>query len=247
MQAQRDNLKRPYRYVRLCAWGGPVILAGSLIFWGVIPGNIPPYSAALDAETFAAHYAAASYAIRFGMVVMLALSTAYFMWGVAIAKVMEKVERDNDVLSRLQQGGALFTTIITGFPCWIWLTAAFRPETLDPEIVQLLYDMGWFLFVGAWSLTSLQMIAIGACFLGDDRAEPLLPRWASWFCIYAGFSFLVELALPFFKSGPFSRNGSVNFWLEFAIFFSFISLVSYYIFKAIPRLEREEAGVADHG
>ena len=33
----------PYRYVKALAWTGPVLLIGTILCWGVLGQNIPPY------------------------------------------------------------------------------------------------------------------------------------------------------------------------------------------------------------
>src|SRR3546814_6130580 len=86
------------------------------------------------------------------MILTMLFGVLYLVWGMAITKIMEAVERDNDVLSRLQLWGAGFTTLILVIPPSIWLAAAFRPE-IDPEILRMLYDLGWILFDLAYSLT----------------------------------------------------------------------------------------------
>ncbi len=89
------------RYVRVCAWAGLVLLAATIVFWGVLGQNIPPYSPALTAEEFATQIRAHALEIKIGMVFQLPFSALYFIWGVAISKVMQRVERDNDVLSTI--------------------------------------------------------------------------------------------------------------------------------------------------
>ncbi|EQB33591.1 MULTISPECIES: hypothetical protein [Sphingobium] len=242
-----DPSPSPYRYVWACAWGGPIFLAASLLFWGLLARNIPPFTPNVDAQLIADHFRQHKNAIRTGMVLTMAFSVFYFVWGVAISKVMRAVERDNDVLSTLQLGGALFTTLITLLPAWIWLGAAYRPEALSPIILQLLYDIGWLLFVVAYSLTSVQAVAVGICFLADRRPTPLIPNWLGWFSIWAGTMLAIETVMPFFPSGPFSRSGILNFWIEFSIFFTFIFLLSVYILRAIARLEREHRAGDDRG
>ena len=234
-------MDNPYRYWRLCAWGGPVLLIVTIIFWGILGRNIPPYSADLTPEQFAAQFVPYATQIRTGMVVTISFSTLYFVWGVAISKVMETLEGGNNVMSTLQLWGAGFTTIIFVVPCAIWMTATFRPDTLAPQTMQILYDMGWMLFDLAYSLTTMQMLAIGVCFLGDKRSEPLLPKWVCWFSIWVGLMFILECLNPFFKDGPFSRSGLLNYWIEFSIFFLFMAIISLYLLKAIGRLERELA------
>ena len=162
----------------------------------------------------------------------------YLVWGVAIGKVMRAVECDNDVLSQLQVWGAGFTTLVLILPASLWLTAAFRPD-VDPAILRTLYDAGWIFFDMAFSLTMLQLIPIGICFLHDQRPTKLMPAWVAWFTIWVGSMFLVFVFLPFFMDGPFSRSGVLNFWVEFNIFFWVMIVLSIYVLRAITILERE--------
>ena len=228
----------PYRYLRFCAWMGPVVLFALVIFWGILGRNIPPYSAALSAEELAREFRTHTFSLRLGMIVTMAAGVLYTIWGMAITKVMEEVERDNDILSRLQLLGAALTTIIIVIPPGLWLSAAFRPDT-DPNIIRALYDTAWIIFDLAFTLTSMQFICFGICFLSDRREVPLIPKWASWFAIWVGAMFLVLMTMPFFHSGPFSRSGWVNYWVEFSIFFYLMAAMCIVILRAVTRLERE--------
>lgn len=232
-------MTNPYRYVGLCGWAGPVLLVVTIIFWGILGHNIPPFSADLTPQQFADEFVPRATMIRTGMTVTVAFGTLYLVWGLAISKVMEAVERDNNVLSTLQIWGAGFTTLIFVIPCAIWLTATFRADTLEPSTLQIIFDMGWMLFDLAYALTTLQMVAFGVCFLSDKRDVPLVPKWASWFTIWVGFMFICESFNPFFKGGAFSRSGILNYWIEFTLFFLFMAIDSYYILKAVGRLEQE--------
>lgn len=235
----------PYRYVRACAWGGPLVLVALIVFWAIMGYNIPPYSASLPAEAIADHFRQHTTEVRVGMLLTMAFSPLYLVWGLAITTVMEKIETDNHILSRLQLWGAGFTTIVVALPACIWLTAAFRPDELDPEITRLLYDFGWLFFDCAFALTMLQMIPMGVCFLSDKRAQPLIPHWASWYIIWVGCMLPLLGLIALFKSGPFERAGLINFWIEFNIFFLFMIIASIFVLRAIPRLEQEHATRAD--
>ncbi|MFW2828715.1 DUF4386 family protein [Sphingomonas sp. ID0503] len=230
---------RPYRYVRACAWSGLILLAATVLFWGVLGRNIPPISPALDAEAFAAELRRHAPTIRIGMILQLPFSVLYLVWGVAISKVMERVEEDNNVLSTLQIWGAGFTTVVFVVPCAMWLTLAYRPEVMDPRTLQILYDFAWFFFDMAYSLTTLQTIAIGICFLSDKRPQPLVPAWVAWLTMWVGISFVLETMMPLVTDGPFARNGLLNYWVEFSLFFLMMLVLSIYILKAITRLELE--------
>jgi len=229
----------PYRYLRLCAWAGPAMLVGTILLWGMLGQNIPPYSGAMDARAFADQYLGHIYSIRAGMIGTLAIMPLYFIWGLAVTKVMEQVESDNNILSQLQLWGAGFTTMVFYVACGVWLASTYRPEAYSPDTLQMLYDLGWIMFDLPYSLTTMQMVAMGVCFLGDRRAEPLIPKWVCWLSIWAGFSFFLEVMMPWFKVGPFARNGTLNFWIEFSAFFVYMAATSLYVVAAAGRLERE--------
>jgi hypothetical protein len=234
-----------YRYVRMCAWGGPVLLVATIVFWGILGQNLPPYSPTLSAQEFTDQIIAHAARIRIGMIFELPFATLYFIWGVAISKVMQAVERDNDVLSTIQLWGAGFTTVVFAVPCAMWLTIAYRPEVMEPKTLQVLYDFSWFFFDMAYMLTTMQTIAIGVCFLSDRRSMPVIPSWVAWLTMWVGIAFVVETMMPLVKGGVFARSGLINYWIEFSLFFLMMFVLSIYILKAIPRLEREHQDV--HG
>ncbi|MHC1762505.1 MAG: hypothetical protein AB9917_23885 [Negativicutes bacterium] len=100
--------------------------------------------------------------------------------------------------------------------CSFWLTAGYRP-TLPATDLQQLLDMAWMLLDTAYSVTSVQMFAMGVAWLSDKREKPLVPAWVAWYGIFIGFAFIAECVMPFFYDGPFSRQGLLNFWFEFGI------------------------------
>jgi hypothetical protein len=231
----------PYQYLRAFAWTGPVFILIIVIFWGLLGQNIPPYSAALDAETFAREFTAHASQIRVGMSVQVMAGALYLLWTLAVTKVMEAAEYGNDVMSRLQMWGGGLTVVIFMLPPTLWLTAAFRPEAYGPQLLQMLYDLGWIQFDLTVTVTSCQFAAFGICFLQDRRPVPLMPKWLSWLGIYIAVMFLLLVFMPSFKSGPFSRSGVLSYWTEFGLFFIFWALASYYLIVAVGRLEREYA------
>lgn len=232
-------MKQPLRHVRFCAWGGPILLIALILFWGLLGHNIPPYSAAGDAQEIADHFRNHTAAARAGMILSMAFGAFYLVWGLGVTKLMEHIETDSNVLSQLQLWGAGLTTLIIILPCGIWLTAAFRPHELDPQIIQLLYDLGWIIFDASFSVTALQILAMGICFLTDKRPVPLVPTWVGWYTVWVGAMLPLLGLIAVFKGGPFARDGMINYWIEFPIFFLFMLLTSIYVLRALPRLERE--------
>lgn len=231
-----------FKYWRLCAATGPVFLAAFIFFWGVLGYNIPPIPADFTAEQMAQHFRTHANEVRAGMVGAMLFGVLYLPWTLSITKVMEEIETDgNHMMSTLQMWGGGVTVVPLVTSSMFWLAGAYRPDVLDPVILQLLYDMGWLLIDMFYAITTVAMVALGVCGLTDKRAQPLFPRWVCWYTIWAGISFLFELLMPFFKSGLFARQGWLNFWIEFLVWFFYIVLVTFYVFKAIPRLEQERS------
>jgi len=157
---------------------------------------------------------------------------------------MEWISRDeNNMISTLQMWGGGLTVVPLVTSSVFWLTASYRPDVLSPVTLQMLYDQGWLLIDMFYAITTIPMVALGVGGLTDQRSKPLFPRWACWYSIWAGLSFLFELLMPFFKSGLFARQGWLNFWVEFIVWFAYILVATYYVFKAIPRLEQERAAL----
>lgn len=230
-------------YLRLCAWAGPLFLFVFVVFWGLMSGNLPPFSPDVPAEIIGGHFRDNANMIRFGMGMAMSFVVLYLIWGLAIAKVIEYgVERGNNVLSTLALWGAGLTVVPIMISCSFWLAGAYRPEALGDTVLQLLYDLAWLLIDLGYMVTSVQMFALGAAFLSDKRAVPLVPKWLCWYGIWVGFSFVAEVLMPFFMDGLFARNGILNFWIEFFVWFFWIVGLSAYILIAIGRLQAEARG-----
>ena len=238
-QTGESSTTNEFQYWRFCAWNGYVFMGVFIVCWGIMSSNCPPWAADTPASVIGNYFRENANWVRAGMVGSMTFVICYLIWAVAIGRVMGKVVGKESVLIDLQVWGAGLTVVPILISSSIWLAGAYRPEALPDEILQLLYDMAWLLIDLAYATTSVQMIAIGVAFLQDERAEPLIPRALAWYGIWVAVSFAAECLMPFFKSGAFARNGLLNFWIEFPVWFLWAPLLTYYILKAIPRLEQE--------
>ena len=228
-----------YGLWRLCLWTGPIFMVVFIVFWGVAGHNIPPWNADLPASTIAEWFRSEVNTIRGGMVIAMTTAPLYAVWGLGIGRVMGQAVGQRSLLIDLQVWGAGLTVIPVLVSTSFWLTGAYRPEGLPDHLLQMLYDMAWLLIDLAYFTTSIQLFAVGAGFLKDRRAQPLVPKWLSWYAIWVGFMFIAECLMPFFKSGPFARDGLLNFWIEFLIWFVWCPTLSFYLLRAVRRIEAE--------
>jgi hypothetical protein len=229
-----------FRYWRLCAAMGPVFLAAFLIFWGALGHNIPPIPADRTADQMAEFFRGHYNEVRAGMAGAMLFGVLYLPWTLSISRVMAWINpHENNIMTTLQMWGGGLTVVPLVGSSVFWMTGAYRPDVLDVVTLQMLYDQGWLLIDMFYAITTVAMIALGVGGLADQRDQPLFPRWVCWYTIWAGISFLFELLMPFYTSGLFARQGWLNFWVEFVVWFAYIILVTYYVFRAIPRLEKE--------
>lgn len=225
---------------RLCLWAGPVFMAVFIVCWGIAGHNIPPWNADLPAATIAEWFRTDANVIRSGMVIAMTCAPLYLVWGLGIGRVMTRIVPKDSVLIDLQVWGAGLTVIPVLVSTSFWLTGAFRPDALPDNILQMLYDMAWLLIDLAYFTTSIQLFAAGAAFLKDARRDPLVPKWLAWYGIWVGFMFIAECLMPFFKSGAFARDGILNFWIEFMIWFVWCPALTLRLLGAVRRIEAEE-------
>jgi hypothetical protein len=157
-----------------------------------------------------------------------------------VSRIMQRIEGRDGVLSIVEQMGGT-TTVVVGMVAGIcWLAAGYRVEERTPEIVRTLHDFGWLFFDTTYMVTSLQMVAMAIVFLSDKRSQPLIPRWLCWFSLFVVASFFPLSLLPFFSTGPFVWSGAFNYWVSLGSWFLWLTLMCFYVFKAIDRLQAEE-------
>lgn len=113
-------------------------------------------------------------------------------------------------------------------PALIWTTAAYRPFR-NPEITQALSDLGWFCFNIPVAVTEVLEIVIGIAILLDRSVRPIFPRWMGWFSILMGTANTFNNLCGFFKTGPFTWNGVLGWYLAAVAFFIWLVPMIYYM------------------
>lgn len=232
-------MTNPFKYWRFCLLSGLIFLVTYFGFWGVLGSNIPPLPATWTAEEITRHFQENNSTMMLGMVGAMTFAPMYMIWGLGISNVMRTLEKNNHVLSTLQLWGAGLTVIPVFMCCTFILAGLYRVNTTSPEIVQIMYDISWLTISPQYPVTTMQMIAMGICFLSDKRTTPLIPNWLCWYSIWGGTMFIAEDIMPFFKGNAFARDGLFNFWFEYGIYFFYMLFVTYYLYKAVGRLEKE--------
>jgi hypothetical protein len=221
---------------KVCAWGGP--FSAACIGIGLLmAGFVPPPSPNLPAEEVAAFYQENAGMIRAGMIIgLVGIAGFAALVGVISAQLRRTVSRSR-LAADLQLGAGSIGVLTVMFPLMIFAITAFRPER-DPELTQLLNDIGWLIIIPAFPTFVAQFFAIAMGVLQDRGPEPVFPRWVAFFNLWVGLLFLPGGLAYLFRTGPFAWDGLLAFWVAAGAFFVWLILMTPLLLRAIRNEER---------
>ncbi|MHB8694699.1 MAG: hypothetical protein ACYDHH_25980 [Solirubrobacteraceae bacterium] len=223
-----------------CAWSGLgltiVVLAGFLL----LAKYLPPPTAQESAAQIAHFYASNATRIRAGLIIGFLGWTPWAALTTVITVQLARIQPRRPVLALLQFGTGIAGFVFLLLSMIILLVASFRPGR-SPEITQALHDLGWFTLFITVPAFSTQALVIGIATLRSDPPVQVYPRWTGYANIWVAVLFLPVLLIPFFKTGPFSYQGLMVYWLAFVVFFLWILM----LFWAIRRAAQLEAVAPD--
>jgi len=209
---------RPHYAAELvCAWMG--LAAMGVIFVGIWPlmHFFPPLDPALTAREVAAIYRSNATGIIVGGMCMLGASSMLMPFYCALALQVARMEAPSKLWTY-----SLLTTSVMGFVPLIiaemlFSTAAYRPDRSD-EIIRVLNDFGFIMFVGPSLPGTVQMLSVAIPVLADRRAQPVFPRWVGYLNVWTAILATPGCLVTLFLHGPFAWNGAISFWVAFIAF-----------------------------
>ena len=225
---------------KICVWCGPVMIviwAAAFIF---LCRFIPPPNPAKSREQLVAQFSENTNLIRLGLVISVFACALLVPFCAVIAAQMRRMEGVRSVLAETQlvSGGLLCVEFL--LPLAIWQTALYRLHEWSPEIVQMLNDMCWLMFLGIISSACVQVAALGLAILLDNKSKPVFPRWAGYFNIWVSLIWVPAAVIPFFKTGPLAWNGVFAWWIPLSVYFCWFVVMVVLLLRAIGDDEREE-------
>ena len=227
------------RAQRFLLWLSLIAAAFFFFAWGWMMGFFPPPSPSLSADQVAALYS--EHNTRFRLGVMVALISGAFMmpWSLVVSMQMARLEKGVPIWAILQLMCALVNTIYIWAPILIWGVAAFSADRA-PALTLVLHESGWLTFITPLTVFPLNLIAIivVAFTKNEDERYSAFPRWIAYLSAWqAAQSFGGPIAL-LFKSGIFSWNGLIPFWLPLILFGVWVGALSFTMFRALGHQER---------
>jgi hypothetical protein len=223
---------------RAILWFGIIVGVPSLPLFAVLAHFIPPPAPSLSPADIAALFQNRSVLIRAACLCFLIPSVAFVPILYVFTHQLQRIRGLNRVIlpySQLLLG--VFGVIAAFISCMLWCAAAFRPNTISPDVLIVVNDIAWFFFL-------MPVFVIGQCFcvgvavLSDSSATPVFPRWFGYLSLWAGVCDLPAALIVFFKTGPLAWNGVISFWFVVIVFLVWSVCMLVLIFRAISHEER---------
>lgn len=124
--------------------------------------------------------------------------------------------------------------------CIALVVGAMRPDR-NPELTGLLYDMGFLSFSGTMGIFLIGSVIWGVAILLDENR--ILPKWFGYFNICNALTEVVVATCVIFKSGPFAWNGTISFYINFAVFGIYTGVFIIYLRKMIDNEDMDSPAV----
>ena len=229
-----DRSSYDERLERLGSWSGIVwvfFAAAAYLTAGLVPVHSPSESAA-DLSAFIVDH---KLRILIGMALMLIGGYTFLItWSLTLAHQIRRYANPSRLAFFVQFAVGLSGANI-GMLCGVLGTAmAYRSEQLDPTVIQVMYDLLWFLFLLPWPPFMLWQFVTGFAILSSANTESVFPRWSGYFTLWAGALEFFSLTSAFFYEGPFSYNGLVTFWVPGVSFFVWVLVMATVQVRNLP-------------
>ncbi|MET0986515.1 MAG: hypothetical protein ABW034_14030 [Steroidobacteraceae bacterium] len=224
--------------MRVFLWSGVVLVAALIIAQGWMMGFIPGPSPSLSPDEVAGIFIERRSSILAGALVQIICWSFYATWAIPIILFIRKMERGWPILTYASLvnvgGGWVFFILIP----MTWAVIAFRAETLDPTLIQIMNDWVWFDWLYTWPSFSIWMFIIGGAVFLDRNTPRVYPRWIGYFNVWCGILIFPAGMIGFFKQGPFAYDGLISFWFAVCVFFGWMVTMTVMSFKAVTAEER---------
>lgn len=236
------------KLMRIFTWTGIVLVTGLILAQGIILRFVPPTSPALSAQQISDLYANNSTRMQIGCLIQIVFWTFYTTWTIPITLFIRKIEIRTYKLpiltfaSIVACGGGIITFFVIPMT---WAVIAFRAGTISPDIVFVMNDWVWFVWLYAWPPFVLWLVVVAIAIFLDRSAEPIYPRWIAFAALWTGVLMVPAGFIGFFKTGPFAYNGVIGFFVPATAFFGWMLAITYLTFKAINDFERRGESLID--
>lgn len=224
----------------LCLWTVPVMGLFLVIAFLMFPGFFPPMSPTMSAQHVAEFYRNHAAEVRFSMVTFNIFGIMLLPFYSVIVVQMHRMATPSKVLGYCYLTAATSGATVFAMADIMWLLAAFRTDR-SPELIQLLNDMAWMIFIAPVGMIFVQNLCLAFAVFLDSKQRPILPRWVAPFSLVIAASIAPSAAAATVTTGPFAWNGAVSFWLRLAALTLYVAVMFFVLRAAVLQQARDSS------
>ena len=195
-------------------------------------------AAAGEYEDVAAFYRDNAAMIRFSMITFNLCAIMLLPLFLVIVVQMKRMAGQSHVLAYCYLTAVVSGATIFALADIFYLVAAFRPDR-GPELVQLLNDMAWIIFIAPVGMLVAQNLLLALAVYFDSGPRPVFPRWVGHYSLATGLAMAPAAAAAVVTTGPLAWDGVVSFWLRNGAFAAFV-VVMFFVLRSVLRWQAAE-------
>lgn len=220
-------------------WTTGVSLVMLAIAYAAFPGFWPPMSPQLSAAEVATFYSDNTAMIRFSMVTFNLFGVTLLPMFCVVVVQMKRMATQSQAFAYCYLSATVSGATIFALAAVIFATAAFRPDR-DPELIMVLNDLGWIVFVAPVGMALTQNLMLALAIYHDNGPDPVFPRWVGHVAVIVALAVAPAATAAAFSSGPLAWDGLISFWLRNIAFGAFVVVLLVVLRKAVYRQAVEE-------
>jgi hypothetical protein len=227
------------RAQRISLWITPLFGGILLIAFISFPGFFPPMSPEATADQVAAFYVQNSAMIRFSMITFNLCAIMLVPFFMTIVLQIKRMSLPSNLLAYSYLACIAGAATLFAIADIFWLIAAYRPDR-NPELVLLLNDMAWLVFIAPVGMVVVANLCLALAVYLDAHPEPIFPRWVAYFSIATAVAMAPAACAVIFKTGPLAWDGVISYWLRLGAFALNIAVLFVVLRRAINRQMSEK-------
>jgi hypothetical protein len=241
------NDRTSLRFELFGAWCAPIFSVLTVIGFLGFGHFYHPAAADLSPKQLAGFYAEHQTAVELGMS-LFCLATAFLtVYSVQLGLWLWRAEGRSPLMALSQMFAGFGIVMLIFISCCLWIGAAYRADTANPDVVVALNDAAWFGFLVGWVILSLQMAVTAAITLAGHNGEPLVPRWVAWAAVVGAIALATANGCAFTKTGTFAWDGLWGFYIPMVIWGLWLDGYALVMRAEIKRRMRSGAATAAVG
>jgi hypothetical protein len=223
----------------IALWVTAVSMAVMVVAYAVNPSFWPPLSPQLPADAVAEFYRHNAAWIRFSMVTFNLCGIMLLPLFCVVTVQIKRMAAQSQAFAYCYLMATVSGATIFALSSIFFATATYRPER-DADLVQVLNDIGWIVFVAPVGMALIQNLMLALAIYFDDRARPVYPRWVAHFVLVVALAMAPAAFSVTVTSGPFAWNGAISFWLRNLAYGTYLLVMLVVTWQAVHRQAVDE-------